>query len=81
MSKPRLIVCMVSLALTGLRAGPALSQDYPGKPVRIVTSPAGGGNDFPARLIARGISGPIGQQVIVDNRPAILAPEIVAKCQ
>ena len=49
------------------------------KPVRIVTSPAGGGNDFPARLIARGISAPLGQQVIVDNRPAILAPEIVAK--
>ena len=79
MSKQRVIVCLVVLALAGLRAGPASSQEYPNKPVRIVTSPAGGGNDFPARLIARGISGSLGQQVIVDNRPAILAPEIVAK--
>ncbi|HKA41305.1 MAG TPA: tripartite tricarboxylate transporter substrate-binding protein [Burkholderiales bacterium] len=62
-----------------LAAGPTLGQDYPVRPVRIVTSPAGGGNDLPSRLIARGISGPLGQQVIVDNRPAILAPEIVAR--
>jgi len=47
--------------------------------IRIVTSPAGGGNDFPARLIARAISGPLGQQVIVDNRPTILIADLVAK--
>jgi len=79
MSKPYLIVNLVLLALAGLCVGKASSQDYPVRPVRIITSPAGGGNDFPARLIARGISGALGQQVIVDNRPAILAPEIVAK--
>ena len=55
------------------------SQEYPSRPVRIVTAPAGGGNDFSARVVARGISGPLGQQVIVDNRPTVLAPEIVAK--
>jgi tripartite-type tricarboxylate transporter receptor subunit TctC len=66
-------------ALAATWAATATSQDYPVRPVRIVTSPAGGGNDLPSRLIARGISGPLGQQVIVDNRPAILAPEIVAK--
>lgn len=69
-----LLVC-VALAW----AAPASAQDYPVKPVRIVTAPAGGGNDFSARLIARGISGALGQQVIVDNRPTVLAPEIVAK--
>jgi tripartite-type tricarboxylate transporter receptor subunit TctC len=78
-SARRIATCIVSLALAGLSAGTAYSQDFPAKPIRIVTSPAGGGNDFPARLVARGISGPIGQQVIVDNRRAILAPEIVAK--
>ena len=67
------------IAWAALAAGPTLGQDYPARPVRIVTSPAGGGNDLPSRLIARGISGPLGQQVIVDNRPAILAPEIVAR--
>ena len=60
-------------------AGAAMGQDYPARPVRIVTSPAGGGSDLAARLIARGLSPLLGQQVIVDNRPAILAPEIVAK--
>jgi tripartite-type tricarboxylate transporter receptor subunit TctC len=60
-------------------AGTAAGQDYPAKTVRIVTAPAGGGNDFSSRLVARGISGPLGQQVIVDNRPTVLGPEIVAK--
>jgi tripartite-type tricarboxylate transporter receptor subunit TctC len=65
--------------LLACAAGTAPGQDYPGKTVRIVTAPAGGGNDFSARLIARGIAGPLGQQVIIDNRPTVLGPEIVAK--
>lgn len=79
MLKPYFVVCMVSVGLAGLSAVTASSQEYPDKPIRIVTSPAGGGNDFPARLIARAISGPLGQQVIVDNRPTVLIAEIVAK--
>src|SRR5689334_23344895 len=47
--------------------GLVFSQDYPIKPVRIVTTAAGGGNDFNARLIAQGMSG-LGQPLIVDNR-------------
>lgn len=68
----------VLLAAAAL-AAPVAAQEYPAKTVRIVTAPAGGGNDFSARLVARGISGALGQQVIVDNRPTVLAPEIVAK--
>jgi tripartite-type tricarboxylate transporter receptor subunit TctC len=60
-------------------AAPALSQDYPAKPVRLITSPAGGGNDFVARLIARALTGSLGQQVIVDNRPTVLLADITAK--
>jgi tripartite-type tricarboxylate transporter receptor subunit TctC len=67
------------LAVAASLAGIAGAQEYPGKTVRIVTAPAGGGNDFSARLIARGIAGPLGQQVIIDNRPTVLGPEIVAK--
>ena len=59
---------VVSLALV---AAGALAQEYPARAIRIVTSPAGGGNDFPARIVARGISAPLGQQVVVDNRPKI----------
>jgi tripartite-type tricarboxylate transporter receptor subunit TctC len=54
------------------------AQPYPSKPVRIVTTEPGSGNDLVARLIAAGLSGNLGQQVIVDNR-GILAGEIVAK--
>jgi len=70
----------VLLALSGIAfASLLMAQDYPIKPVRIVTSPAGGGNDFPARVVARGLAGPLGQQVIVDNRATVLIGEIVAK--
>ncbi len=45
------------------------AQTFPVKPIRIVTSGVGGGNDFAARIIAAGITTSLGQQVIVDNRP------------
>ena len=73
------VSCVLSIGLIALGAAAAFAQSYPSKPVRIVTSPAGGGNDFPARLIARALSAPLGQQVIVDNRPTILIADIVAK--
>ncbi|MGZ5262104.1 MAG: Bug family tripartite tricarboxylate transporter substrate binding protein, partial [Burkholderiales bacterium] len=70
---------MTAVGVTVLGAGPAFTQSYPSKPIRIVTSPAGGGNDLPARLIARALSGPLGQQLIVDNRPTVLIADLVAK--
>lgn len=58
----------------------ACAQDYPNKPIRIVTSEAGGGNDVQARLIAQGLAVAFGEQVIVDNRPSGVIPgETVAK--
>jgi len=54
------------------------AKDYPSKPIRIVSSEPGSTNDFVARLIARGLTGSLKEQVIVDNR-AILAGEIVAR--
>src|SRR5262249_36763887 len=66
---------IISLASAGWAAG----QDYPTRPIRVVTSLAGGGNDFTARLIAQGITGPLAQPVVLDNRPTLMAPEIVLK--
>ena len=57
----------------------AHAQEYPVKPIRIITSPVGGGNDFPARLIAAGLSETLGQQIVVDNRPTVLIADMVAK--
>ncbi len=54
-------------------------QEFPVKTLRIITSPIGGGNDFPARLIALALAGPLGQQIVVDNRPTVLIADIVAK--
>ena len=77
---PRFVVAMFSIGPIVLGTGAASGQDYPNKPIRIVTLAAGGGADFTARQVAQGISGPLGQPVIVDNRGSgVLAPEIVYK--
>jgi tripartite-type tricarboxylate transporter receptor subunit TctC len=48
----------------------ARADDYPNRPVTlIVPYPAGGGADAVGRLIAQKLSGALGQQVIVENRP------------
>jgi tripartite-type tricarboxylate transporter receptor subunit TctC len=73
------IVWAAVAGVAGVAAGTAVAQEYPVKAVRIITSPAGGGNDLPARLVARAITGPMGQQVIVDNRPTNLIADLAAK--
>jgi len=62
-----------------LNAGKVCAQDYPAKVIRIVTSPPGGSNDFVARLLVKGMAEKLGWQVVVDNRPTILAPEVVMR--
>jgi len=68
----------LSFAAMVLTSGIVCGEDYPNKPVRMVTSEPGGGNDFAARLIAQGLSLTFKQRVVVDNR-GIIAAEIVAK--
>ena len=61
-------------------AGVTSAQDYPSKTIRIIAGTAGGGSDLAARVIAQGISGPLGQPVIVDNRgAAVVAAEAGSK--
>ena len=80
MLKSNRAVQVVLIALAGLGATVSTAQDYPSRPIRIVTSPPGGGNDFVARMIAQEISAPLGQQVIVDNRSGGVIPgEIVSR--
>ena len=78
MRLPRLIGWMFPMGLMGLAGAVASGQTDPSRPVRIVTSEIGGFNDLTARMIAQGLSGSLGQQVIVDNR-GIIAIDIVAK--
>jgi tripartite-type tricarboxylate transporter receptor subunit TctC len=58
----------------------AYGQNYPNKPVRLITNAAGGGNDFIARLVAPGLSDRLGQPVLIDNRPGGSLPgQVVLK--
>ncbi len=74
-------VCMLAVGVTVITTGGAAAQAYPAKPVRlIVPFPPGGGVDFIGRIIGKGLSERLGQQVTVDNRPganAILGLEIL----
>jgi tripartite-type tricarboxylate transporter receptor subunit TctC len=76
----RFIVAAVSASLLALGAAAASAQNFPQKPVRIVTSGVGGAGDFAARLIGQALSPSLGQPVIVDNRASSFIPaEVVAK--
>ena len=59
-------------ALTAAAALPKLASaiDYPTRPIRLVIGfPPGGGADVVGRIMARWLSGRLGQQVIVENKP------------
>lgn len=73
------IAWMVLVGIMVWGAGAASGQTYPTKPIRVITAPAGAGNDFMARVISQGLSPSLGQQLVVDNRPAGLIGEMVAK--
>ena len=47
-----------------------LAQAWPNKTIRmIVPFPAGGGVDYIGRIVGKGLSDRLGQQVVIDNRP------------
>ena len=76
----RSAVSVFALAMMVLGASVVSSQNYPIKPIRIYTGSAGGGNDSASRLVASGISGPLGQPIVIENRGATpLSMESVAK--
>src|SRR5689334_22117335 len=58
----------------------AAAQDFPNRPIRFVTVTPGSGSDFTSRIVAAGITAPVGQPVIVDNRASgVISKEIVSK--
>ena len=60
---------LLALALACAGPGSALAQAWPAKPIRlIIPYPPGGSSDVVGRMIADKISGPLGQQVVVENR-------------
>ena len=75
---------LVVALLFGLAiAAPARAQEYPNKPIRLITPAAQGGTtDLLARLVGAKLSEIFKQQVIVDNRASasgVIAGEVTAK--
>jgi tripartite-type tricarboxylate transporter receptor subunit TctC len=73
--KMAVLLALVAAASMNVHA----QGNYPSRPVRIVASTPGGGNDFLARIVAPPLGSAIGQQIIVDNRPSRLVGGIAAR--
>ncbi len=75
------VAVLLSVAATAATA--ALAADYPEKAIRlIVPFPAGSGPDANARVLTAGLARPLGQQMIIDNRPGasgIIGTQLAAK--
>ncbi len=70
----------IAITLLTTSAPVTFAQNFPTKPIRMVTSGVGSGTDFAARLTAMGLARGIDQQVIIDNRPSGVIPgDLVAK--
>lgn len=73
-----LAITAAALATDGLAAA-----QYPSRPVRmLIPYTPGGPTDFVGRAVAQRLQKPLGQQVVVDNRPGgggVIATEIVAR--
>jgi tripartite-type tricarboxylate transporter receptor subunit TctC len=63
-----------------LSAAAALAQQYPTRSVTLMVPYAPGPTDTVARIVAQAMQKPLGESIIVENRPSaggILAPELV----
>src|SRR5262245_5656519 len=76
----------VFLVLAGLviaLQGQARAQNYPNRPIRLISPfPAGGGNDVLARIIGARLADRLGTSIVVENRPgagAVLGIQALAR--
>ena len=63
-----LVVLASAGSVTYAQQKSQLPGDYPNKPIRLIVGTAGSGADIVGRIVAQGISDPLGQPVIVENR-------------
>src|SRR5262245_15979579 len=77
-----IILCAMLLASVALNQ-PASAQNYPSRPIRLMSASApGSGSDVIARLLSGRLAENFGQQVVVDNRPGasgMIGAELTAK--
>jgi len=78
----RLIVTLMCALALG---SPAVAQDYPNKPIRLIVSfGPGGGADIVGRILGQAITERLGQPVVIENRPGAagtIGNEVVARAE
>ncbi len=84
MQRRQLGAAAAMLAL-GTLARPALAQDWPSRPIRVVLPvPPGGGTDILGRILAPHLQARLGQPVLIENRPgggSTIGTNLVAKAE
>jgi tripartite-type tricarboxylate transporter receptor subunit TctC len=80
---PRRVGAILAACALGLAAPVALAQEYPQKPIKMITPyPPGGPTDVLARAISQKLSERLGQPIVIDNRPGasgMIGADMVAK--
>ena len=84
MNGSRALIAAAGVATVMLTVvNPALAEDYPARPVRVIIPfPAGGSNDVVGRLVAAYLGERLGRQLVVDNRSGaggVIGTDAVAK--
>jgi len=81
-----ILFCLFCLALSAFAAtaiSPAIADDYPSRPIRlIIPFPPGGSNDVVGRIVANQLGQKFGQTVFVDNRAGaggVVGTDVAAK--
>jgi tripartite-type tricarboxylate transporter receptor subunit TctC len=73
----------LALFILGIFSLSTQAQNFPNKPIRWIVPYTGGGiTDVVTRIVTQKMSGPLGQPIVVDNRPganSILGSDLAAK--
>ncbi len=65
------LIGTAAILAVALTSAPVLAEDYPSRPITLISPyAAGGGNDFVARTVARGLGEVFKKTVVVENRPS-----------
>jgi tripartite-type tricarboxylate transporter receptor subunit TctC len=83
MRREGVAVLIAALFVPAVPSRPAAAQDYPSRPIRMVTASApGSGSDVIGRLLSARLTENLGQQVVVDNRAGasgLIGAEVTAR--